>query len=159
MAKKNTTSVRKTQQSTLDLAVPVSDRVSIRQVLLVETHAIRKPRIETLPKNVTINAHVDARALRDSNALEVLARFSLRGLAKGGDDNVVLRIEAAFVLIYEVPSFDGLQPPNIKAFGEMNGIYNAWPYWREYVQSVTVRMGLPPFTVPVFRLSASKASR
>jgi preprotein translocase subunit SecB len=31
----------------------------------------------------------------------------------------------------------------------MNGIYNIWPYWREYVQTTTSRLGLPPLTLPV----------
>ena len=35
------------------------------------------------------------------------------------------------------------------AFGKMNGIHNVWPYWREYVQSVSTRAGMPPVTLPL----------
>lgn len=40
---------------------------------------------------------------------------------------------------------------NIDAFGRVNGIYNAWPYIREYVQSSLVRLGLPAFDLPLLR--------
>jgi len=38
------------------------------------------------------------------------------------------------------------------AFARTNGIYNAWPYWREFVQNMIARMNLPPLVIPVFRL-------
>jgi preprotein translocase subunit SecB len=62
---------------------------------------------------------------------------------------VPVRIQGEYELEYSIESFDQIKPENIKAFGSMNGIYNAWPYWREFVQSMTVRMGLPPLTLPV----------
>ena len=35
------------------------------------------------------------------------------------------------------------------AFGKINGIFNIWPYWREYVQSSISRIGLPPVAIPL----------
>ena len=35
----------------------------------------------------------------------------------------------------------------LEAFAKINGIYHAWPYWREFVQSATTRAGLPPLTL------------
>lgn len=35
----------------------------------------------------------------------------------------------------------------LEAFSRINGIYHAWPYWREFVQSSTTRAGLPPLTL------------
>jgi hypothetical protein len=39
------------------------------------------------------------------------------------------------------------------AFATINEVFNAWPCWREYVQNVVARMGLPSITVPVFRVA------
>jgi len=41
-------------------------------------------------------------------------------------------------------------------FAKLNGIHNAWPYFRELVQSTTGRMGIPPFTLPSYRISNNK---
>jgi preprotein translocase subunit SecB len=50
-----------------------------------------------------------------------------------------------------VTSLEGLTEAHLDAFAKTNAVFNAWPYWREFVQSTTVRMGLPPLVTPVFR--------
>lgn len=35
----------------------------------------------------------------------------------------------------------------LEKFAKINGIYHAWPYWREFVQNCTTRAGLPPLTL------------
>jgi hypothetical protein len=37
-------------------------------------------------------------------------------------------------------------------FAATNGVFNAWPYWRQLVQSMTAAMGVPPIVVPAFRV-------
>ena len=37
-------------------------------------------------------------------------------------------------------------------------ITNAWPYWREFVQSMSARMGFPALTVPLLEIVYEKAS-
>jgi len=44
----------------------------------------------------------------------------------------------------------------VRHFAETNGLYNAWPYWREFVQNTAARMSLPGLTVPVLRLGRSQ---
>ena len=51
-----------------------------------------------------------------------------------------------------------------KEFSRFNVGYHAWPYWREYVQSTSARIGIPPIPVPMFLLpkfkkKAKRASR
>jgi hypothetical protein len=38
---------------------------------------------------------------------------------------------------------------DVRAFAEFNATFNAWPFWREFVQSMTARMGLPAVVVPL----------
>lgn len=40
-------------------------------------------------------------------------------------------------------------------FARVNGIYNAWPYLREFVQTSLGRLGLPPFELPLLRPGAA----
>jgi hypothetical protein len=69
------------------------------------------------------------------------------------ESEMPVSIKATFVLFYAVDSFDGIEDEHLKAFSGTNGVFNAWPYWRELVQNVTGRMGLTiPIVVPVLRL-------
>ena len=146
------------------LAEPVSQRVQIQSIILAESHVTLRP--EAIPKERKqrrIFGIPDVGVARpaESTMLFVKARFSLQVSKpeeaveeEGAKDaeKPYLTIEATFVLTYFVDSFENLQDENLRAFAATNGIYNAWPYWREYVQSTISRMGQPPITVPVFRL-------
>jgi hypothetical protein len=59
-------------------------------------------------------------------------------------------------LRYTLPEGFESTPEERQAFADLNGVFNAWPYFREFVQSATVRMGLPAFVVPVLRLNRGK---
>ena len=43
----------------------------------------------------------------------------------------------------------------LNEFGQVNAVFNAWPYWRELVQSSLARMSMPILTVPVYRVLPS----
>ncbi len=62
-----------------------------------------------------------------------------------------------FLLQYRVPEdrqdlAGALDREAVGAFAHFNSAFNAWPYWREYVQSMTQRLGLPPVTIPILRV-------
>ena len=42
-------------------------------------------------------------------------------------------------------------------FMTINPISNAWPYWREFVQNMSSRMGFPALTVPLLGNRAEKS--
>ncbi len=63
-------------------------------------------------------------------------------------------VKAVFLLKYKLNQDEGGAPPSldvedVRAFADFNATYNAWPYWREFVQSMAVRMGLPPVIVRI----------
>ena len=39
----------------------------------------------------------------------------------------------------------------------INPISHAWPYWREFVQSMSSRMGFPALTVPLLEIVPKKS--
>lgn len=71
-----------------------------------------------------------------------------------GDDltrtlaTIQCRFEADYHLL---PDFNP-SASQIAAFHSGNAVFNCWPYLREFIQNSTVRMGLPPATVPFLRL-------
>ena len=80
---------------------------------------------------------------KENGSLSVLASLSVRA----GD---VLKIDAEFVLDYLIDK-PALEMPGevTRAFGRMSGIHNVWPFWREYVHSMSMRTGLPPVVLPL----------
>ena len=48
---------------------------------------------------------------------------------------------------------------HVKAFKDGNAIFNAWPYFREYLRNNLQRMGMPPLTAPFLRLQPKPKSR
>ena len=61
-------------------------------------------------------------------------------------------IKAQVALTYHTKHEGEFDQAQLDAFGRTNGIFNAWPYWREFVQSSTTRMGLPALVVPSFKM-------
>lgn len=67
-----------------------------------------------------------------------------------------VEVRARLTLDYErQPDQGDVDQADADTFGRVNGIYNAWPYLREYVQSSLLRLGLPPFELPLLRAGAA----
>ena len=151
-----------TEADRLDLAARVAERVKIHRVMLARCNSDR-----TLDEDlyevaighgdlwvsidvVDVNLDVD----RQKNRFCVRPIFTLTANKNSPDGAAlnVLSIEATFALIYSVESLDEFEDASLIAFAWTNGVFNAWPYWREFVQSTVSRMGLPAITIPVFRV-------
>lgn len=151
--------VKKTDESPMNLASAVSDRVNIEDVRLVETKSKRGFVRDRLPGDLQFQVNTTTQVDKQHSAILVEARFGLS--AKYQDSapgEEPLLIEAVFHLSYKVESLAGLTKANFDAFGKLNGLYNAWPYWREYVQAMTTRMGFPSLTIPVLKPVPQAAS-
>lgn len=62
-----------------------------------------------------------------------------------------LDMQLVLELRYSLKS--AISEPEAKAFGQYNAAFNAWPYLRELVHSMSMRMGLPPMVVPLLKSS------
>lgn len=93
----------------------------------------------------------------DKLAYRVLFSFSITPKAidqKATPPGELVTIKAAFELTYGLPP--GSDRPGqkiIEDFGNANVLFNAWPYWREFVNSSLGRMALPAFVLPVLRIN------
>ena len=137
-----------------DPGLLVSDRVEILDVRLITCRAEQTPEAATdTPKTFDIQRDVSFELDRNLKLVLVFVDFSLiaqlKNIPKG---DPILQIQGKFLLTYRIRSFRGLSDAAFQQFSEMNGVYNAWPYWREFTQNTTSRMGIEPLTLPVFRI-------
>lgn len=58
----------------------------------------------------------------------------------------LVEIQATFEAVY-ISDIE-LEKDCVEVFGNRNVKFNVWPYWREYVQSTCVRMGIDAIKVP-----------
>lgn len=137
--------------SECQLGLLVSDRVELQHVRQIKGAFGHRPVAPNATKSVSINNSTNVDVDNENKVIIVSVDFDLA--AKIAEDKEpAVTVSATFLLMYKVNNVDGLGEDHFKSFGETNGVFNAWPYWREYVQTATVRMGLPVLTIPVFRI-------
>jgi len=86
-------------------------------------------------------------------AFHVLAKADFKFRPSVESTKVIASVACDFALDYAVTRADllpKLTEDDLLQFAGLNGIRNAWPYMREYCQSMLARMQLPQFTLPSF---------
>jgi len=141
--------------SQIELASAVADRVQIRDVRLIHCACHQTPKAAQAKKfNARLNRRPRVEVDPANNSIAVIAHFEFVGNdAQAEDKEPAFHIAADFLVLYAANSLDGLGDDNYKNFAHLNGIYNAWPYWREFLHNTMSRMELKPFLLPVFRIA------
>lgn len=145
------------QRQLYELAGVVAERIQIIDIILANTKASRRPGADFDLRKAELSTDVSTKcsASEERKGLSVIASFSLQASAKDAE-RPFLTMEAEFVLLYAVKNMDGLTEKHFDAFAKANGVFNAWPFWREYVHSMTQRMGLGKLVIPVFRVTGKR---
>ena len=138
-------------KSLLTLTAVVASRVRINGIRLRCCRATADLPSPGTPLRIEFGFNGETTADRESNKIAVRAFLMVRANTADGSESrsLAFQLEAEFLLDYAINSFDGITEEELDAFGKMNGIYNVWPYWRQYVQTTTVSMGFPALTLPV----------
>jgi hypothetical protein len=147
------TSQTKDVADRLRLANMIARRVQIQGIRLVRSQ-VRRDVLEDadIPETVALGHGVKVKHGFDPEAkrIAVFVTFLVSGKAGCDEESPdVFRVEASFGLDYTLTDDEPAGEEEVAAFAKLNGIYNAWPYWREYVQSTASRMGLPALVLPV----------
>jgi preprotein translocase subunit SecB len=114
------------------------------------------------PKAITLEHKCSTKVLPieiDKNVLSVICNFHVAAFDKKEPDKILMNIEASFCTSYVVEDIGDLNPNDIEHFSKINPVYNVWAYWREFVQSMTTRMGFPPLTVPLLKIMPKKTQK
>lgn len=90
------------------------------------------------------------------NKIFVFVDFDCSATKKAApSDAPPLSVTATYLLVYAHPETSGLPSESLDSFARLNGVYNAWPYWRELIQTASGRAGVGPIVIPVFRASST----
>lgn len=151
--------------SLAQLAGVIAKRVQIVSVQLMESQLSRHVRRNAdIPSslNLSYGIKVDYEFSPTEKGLDVSIAYRVEGRkaqpesegesfdkTQDPEQPDVFEIQGMMAVEYKLRDLDGVEEQHVEAFARMNGIYNTWPYWREYVQSAVGRMGLPPVTLPV----------
>jgi hypothetical protein len=130
--------------------------VSLTEVRLVELHAKTSIRASEIAGDMTpVFRHwaTAPSAVLEEGVFYVRAHLDLRIGSERTPQAVIVKIQ--YELEYELPEGQQATRSEVLAFAKVNGVFNAWPYFRETVQSAMQRMDLPPLVLPVYRVPQS----
>jgi hypothetical protein len=131
-------------------------RVTLDSVCWREVGARRIVEQAHIPSSLTMSGSHDATGLRDiiANQIVVVAEFRFFASGESGGERVA-EISGRLALRYSVAGLnvESIQADLVNGFARSNGLYNAWPYWRELVQNTGSRIGIHGVIAPVFRLT------
>jgi hypothetical protein len=94
-----------------------------------------------------------------TNTWSSVAAFDAKDPSK-----LVMQIEASFCTSYikkpdiNIPDDVDSLLTHVEYLMTINPIRDAWPYWREFVQSMSTRMGFSALTVPLLEIVPKKSS-
>ncbi len=137
----------------------VSDRVQLKDVRLISCKCDQIPEATLGKKAYDIDYSTEVQIDKKNGYVIVTAKFNFEAFSESKTQKPVILMDASFLLAYKIENFEGLTQRGFEQFANLNGIYNAWPYWREFVQNMIARMGLPSLTIPVFRIVRSTAKK
>ncbi len=151
MAKKKNTQ-KSTKATEFDLAIKVSDRVELESIRQLEGVF----RLEDLnsegKKYFTVVPETKVKVDKKNNKIFCFVGFSINTFFEHKQEQKKLAcFESRYVLVYNIKSVEGLTAKNFDAFVKFNGVFNAWPYLREFMQTSTSRLSLPPLILPTYR--------
>jgi len=153
----------------MGMAARVAQLYVLKEIYLVDAKISRDPMIES-PEALSLEHKCFTESLTplDAEKYIVLCNFRVAAFDGKEPNKLIMKIEAAFCTSYyvdksiPVPSLSDGDVETFCAFMHhfmtLNPISNAWPYWREFVQSMSSRMGFPALTVPLLEIEAKKAA-
>jgi len=123
--------------------------LQLRDISVRRSATQRLAGIVDLSRKVDVNINEKASyTMQDENTCDVVQAYSLQ-LNYQGEKTPLLTIECDFDVVYRVakPMTDAY----FEIFRKTSLPLNTWPFWREFVHSAFLRMGLPPYMLPVVK--------
>jgi len=146
----------RTAEDTLKAAAIV-DAFDLKRVQMVDCAVSQRLREDRLPEHLKCNVDYECEHFADKKTIVVDLLCSLNAYydeAESGE--APLALKCTFRAHYVSESSAEVADDQLAAFGKATATFNVWPYWREFVQTMTSRMGLPPLTLPFFRLGIAE---
>lgn len=123
--------------------------IELNQIYLESCSAELKRRNIELHKNLQVIIRDRASFEQIKNKLKITQKFFLTVKTPEMKKDFAIKASVAFCLIYGTKTV--VDKEFFDTYREVNLPLNTWPYLREYVQSITQRMNVPPLTLPLFK--------
>ena len=153
-----------------EIAARVAQRYVLKEIYLVDAKISRDPLIVS-PETLSLEhkCYTDSPTTSDAEKHIFLCNFRVAAYDGQEPSKLIMKIEASFCTSYvEKSQPDPLIPDDdgsaetllayVEHFMTINPISHTWPYWREFVQSMSARMGFPALTVPLLEIAAQKTA-
>lgn len=140
------------QPQALELLAQVSPYMEIERIRLLQGIFEVLPD-GTSPNEEPLQTRVATRVELKDRLLESKVQFEFRARAPiAGDQPPVVHVVATYLLVYRIRHDVEPSQEALTAFSQINAVYNAWGYWREFLQTALQRLEMPPFTLPLVRV-------
>jgi hypothetical protein len=132
--------------STVDFAAVarVSQYAELKNIRLVDASAKCDPKY-TAPLEPEFSHECSVVGNQDG-MLHISCRYRFSGNAA---QVKIVDIEISYLLTYAISSPEPLPEADLNQFANGNGTLHSWPFVREFLNSLTSRMGIPAFTLGV----------
>ncbi|WP_417746326.1 hypothetical protein [Rosistilla oblonga] len=145
----------KQSENMRELAVPVSQKV---QIVDVKVNAVSAKKLSSQVSEASeVTVEFQCKTIAEDSLVRVTVNAEV--YVTDDADQRFLEVISEHELLYSTPPNEYFAENNLEAFGTLNGMYNLWPYLRELVQSMTIRIGMPPLTLPVFRPTGQRINK
>lgn len=144
----------------LQAAAQVAQRFVLKEIFLVNAKISRDPMIVS-PEALSLKhkCSTDSLSPPDKEKYMVLCNFRVAAFDHKDPSILLMQIEASFCTSYvrkpeiniPVNDADSLLT-HVEYLMTINPVSDTWPYWREFVQSMSSRMGFPALTVPLLEI-------
>ena len=138
-------------------AAPVIAAARIVGIRLVEMQAVTRIRTpKEVPEGAAFDIMQDAKVGQGVSADGLFGILATIGVRLQPSDappgSPLVDIRGTFELRYRIPEGLQVSDEDLGAFGRVNAVFNAWPYFREFVDATMTRMHLPALTLPLYRM-------
>lgn len=131
---------------------PIIANAQLQDIRLVESSCKAFSHDLSQSAEIDVRLNWSAKAiLRAAGLFSVLADLEVVLVPPGSTPADGARVTARLEIRYQIPLELQIHEGLLDEFAKVNGVFNAWPYWREFVQNTLVRMGLPPLALPLYR--------
>lgn len=153
---KNPMLTAETENLDMEAIARVAQRAVLEEIYLVDAKMSREP-MAISGEPLSLEHKCSTKIFpAEKDVLPILCNFSVAASIGKSPDKIVMSIEASFCTSYVLKPNEEFNPADIEHFAKINPIYNAWSYWREFVQSMTTRMGFPALTIPLLKIIPKK---
>ena len=137
------------------LAFSVQSHCTLEDIRLSHCHVSLENYEENLksPFRIRLSKPTTHASLLSHSSLRVRATFAVEGQDSSKSPKSLFKVECSFDLNYSIQSDFRPGEAELKAFKDGNAIFNCWPYVREFVQNLTMRMDLDAPPLPLLRIA------